>query len=231
MEIKKLTFFFVNTYLIRGEKTALFDTGAVVEPANLPEFLKQNDVDPKEIDIIILSHAHWDHIQLAKAWKDLTGAKILCHKNTVDYISTGKKDNPFIYGAKAKACPPFIEFMDTTCPPEIEPVIPDIVIGDEDYDLHSYGIPGKIIYTPGHADSAISLVLDDRVAFIGDTVFDLHTVGCLADKYPDGSLSLNWICHDEESLKNSVRRLLKEADVFHGGHCMSFDRNALEELL
>ena len=69
MEIKKLTFFFVNAYAIRGEKTVLFDTGAVLEPEALPEFLNQNGVDPKEIDLIIISHAHWDHFQLVKAWR------------------------------------------------------------------------------------------------------------------------------------------------------------------
>ena len=44
MDIKKLFFFFVNAYVIKGEKTILFDTGAVLEPEALPAFCAENGV-------------------------------------------------------------------------------------------------------------------------------------------------------------------------------------------
>lgn len=232
MEIKKLTFFFVNAYVIKSEnKTVLFDTGAVIDPAELPAYLEQNGVDPKEIDLIILSHAHWDHFQLVKAWKDLTGAPVLCHKNGLDYITTGNKDMPFDFGPKAQAYPPFIEFMMTTRAVDIPPVQPDIVIGDEGYDLHDFGFPGKVIYTPGHSDAAISLILDDGTAFTGDTVVDLHTIACLEDVYPEGTYSLNWICGDEDAIKASVKKLLASATKFLGGHGVEIPREVLESLV
>ncbi len=206
----KPAFFFVNACVIRGEKTVLFDTGGVLEPEDLPGFLKENGVDPGETGLIVIRRAHRDHFQPVKAWKDLSGAKVLCHKNGVDFISTGNRDNPFDFGPKAQAYPPFMEFMMTTRAADIPPVTPDIVVGDEDCDLHPPGIPGKIIYTPGHADSAIALVMDNRVVFTGDTVVDLHTIQCRGEKYPEGTNRLNRICSDEEVLKHSIRRLPEE---------------------
>lgn len=231
MEIKKLTFFFVNAYVIKGEKTVLFDTGAVIDPAELPAYLEENGVDPKEIDMIIVSHAHWDHFQLVKAWKDLTGAPVICHKNAVDFLTTGNKENPFDFGPKALAYPPFTEFMMSTRAVDIPTVTPDIIVDDEGLDLHPYGFAGRIIYTPGHADSAIALVLDDGTAFTGDTVVDLQTVQPLSELYAPGSLSLNWICSDEELIKQSVRKLIDSAELFYGGHGVPFTKQDLEKLV
>ena len=34
--------------------------------------------------------------------------------------------------------------------------------------LAGYGIPGKIIYTPGHSMGSVSVLLDNGEAFVGD---------------------------------------------------------------
>ena len=250
VEIKKLIFFFVNAYVIKGEKTILFDTGCLLPPDQLAGYLAENGVDPKEIELIVISHAHFDHCMLASAWKELTGAKILCHKNAAECLKTGKL-KPFHFNERAKnyqplswamgmfgAPPtkfftyqPYIDFMESTGLLEVPPAETDIVMGDEDFDMHPYGIPGKLIYTPGHSDSAISLVLDDRRAFTGDTIIDLHTVQCLECVYPEGTYSLNWICDDDETLKKSAKRLLEEADVFCGGHGPEFTAKDFEHLV
>lgn len=230
-EIKTFTTYFVNGYIIKGEKTILFDTGALVDPAELSGILAERGVSPEEIELIVISHAHYDHAMLAAAWKELTGAKIICHEKAVEYLKNGTKDPQFVFGPKAKARPKFIDFMLETTPPPSQPVEADILVGDEGLDMHPYGIPGEIVCTPGHDDTHIALVLDDRTAFSGDVFYDLHTVGALVDDYPEGSYDLNWICTDEELIKDSARKLLEMADTFYGGHGTPMDRSVIEPLV
>lgn len=44
----------------------------------------------------------------------------------------------------------------------------DIAIGDEGLSLNEHGIPGKIIYTPGHSYGSVSVLLETGEAFVGD---------------------------------------------------------------
>lgn len=233
-EIKKFTTYFVNGYIVKGDTTIMFDTGALFEPEQLPGILEGLEVSPEEIKYIVISHAHYDHCMLAKAWKELTGAKIICHEKTAEALRDGNAQGRFAYGPKCyeydKA---YYNFMEETTPPAIPTVEPDIVFGNEGLDLHQYGVAGKIIYTPGHDDSHIALILDDCTALTGDTVYDLHDVGCFTEdpRFPAGSYSLNWICTDEELIKDSARKLLEAADTFYGGHGETMDRSVIEPLV
>ena len=44
----------------------------------------------------------------------------------------------------------------------------DIVIRNEGLSLEEYGIPGKVIYTPGHSSGSVSVLLETGDAFVGD---------------------------------------------------------------
>ncbi len=46
---------------------------------------------------------------------------------------------------------------------------PNKVFKDE-FDLSSYGINGKLIHTPGHTNSSISVVLNNGDAIVGDMI-------------------------------------------------------------
>jgi glyoxylase-like metal-dependent hydrolase (beta-lactamase superfamily II) len=83
-----------NSYLLRGERTVLIDGGA---PSNLNSFtnrLKQLEVDPKQIELIILTHGHWDHIASLSKVRELTGAKIAVHKADQYMVETGEPPFP-----------------------------------------------------------------------------------------------------------------------------------------
>ena len=51
----------------------------------------------------------------------------------------------------------------------IEPTPADILLGDGDR-LDEYGIDAFVMHTPGHTLGLASLILEDRVAFVGDLI-------------------------------------------------------------
>ena len=69
-----------NCFLLHGERTILVDGGA---PGGLNSFvrhMKQLNVEPKQIELIILTHGHWDHIASLNGVRELTGAKVAIHR-------------------------------------------------------------------------------------------------------------------------------------------------------
>ena len=44
----------------------------------------------------------------------------------------------------------------------------DVKIGNEGMSLYDYGIPGRVVYTPGHSSGSISVLLESGEAFVGD---------------------------------------------------------------
>ena len=65
-----------SVYVVKDEGAVMIDGGA---PKKCKAFLKGLDaigIKPEEIQLIILTHGHWDHIGSAAEIKELTGAKV-----------------------------------------------------------------------------------------------------------------------------------------------------------
>lgn len=67
-----------NIYEIRGDRHILVDTG--MSPASL-EFLLERGVDLSQIDMVILTHLHVDHIGGAQAIRDRFGTPVAIGRN------------------------------------------------------------------------------------------------------------------------------------------------------
>jgi glyoxylase-like metal-dependent hydrolase (beta-lactamase superfamily II) len=50
-----------------------------------------------------------------------------------------------------------------------EPCPADLIV-DERFDLRPLGIGATILHTPGHSPGSISLIVDDEIAIVGDTM-------------------------------------------------------------
>jgi len=48
---------------------------------------------------------------------------------------------------------------------------------DDEFDLGEYGIAGKIIHTPGHSPSSVSIVLESGETLVGDMLRPQGTGG------------------------------------------------------
>ena len=49
----------------------------------------------------------------------------------------------------------------------VEPVTADLMLHDGQL-LQEFGVPGYVLHTPGHTPGSTSLIVDGRLAFVGD---------------------------------------------------------------
>lgn len=154
-----------NCFLLRGERTVFIDGGAPGGVGAFVSHLKQLNVDPKEISLIILTHGHWDHIASLTPIREMTGAKVAIHHRDQPFVENGTP--PFPAGVNA-----YGRIMSALAKALIHPKLPrvkvDLVIDDDGLSLTEYGIPGKVVYTPGHSMGHVSILLDSGDAFVGD---------------------------------------------------------------
>lgn len=192
-----------NAYILCGEKPILIDTGSEKQPERFIRFCTELDLNPTDIELIVISHEHADHFINIDWIKNLTGAPILCHTAAKDYLVNGwlpdvKPRTPI--GVEAMKDPPGLGAV-----PCIEP---DLVI-ESSYDLKPYGIPGEIIHTPGHSAGSLSVILETGEAIIGDIFLRSHT---------DSKLVAAFLADDIPALEKSIRLLLEKGEVYYSGH-------------
>ncbi len=154
-----------NSFLLRGERTILIDGGAWGGFPSFQRQLKTLGVDPQEIGLILLTHGHWDHISCLADIQKLTGAKIAIHARDQFMVETGEP--PFPNGVTT-----YGKLMTWSARllihPHLSPLKVDTVIPDAGMSLREFGIPGEVIYTPGHSMGHVSILLDSGDAFVGD---------------------------------------------------------------
>jgi len=127
-------------------KAAVIDPGD--EAARILELVGQAQL---EVDTIINTHGHFDHVGGNSEMKSATGAPILIHA----------EDAPMLGQLSAAAAAWGLQAQDS---PEPDRLVSDgehITVGSLDF---------TVIHTPGHTRGGISLLCDDSV-FVGDTLF------------------------------------------------------------
>ncbi len=155
-----------NCYIIRHEKAIIVDGGM---PGEFDEFCKglhKTGIKPADIQAIVITHCHWDHIGCAQRIKDMTGAKLLVHKQEQDIMEKGMISMPPGVTLWGRLLGFFLKIWSSRF--IIEPTEADIFIEDDEYPLEEFGIRGKVVFTPGHSPGSISVVLDSGEAFVGD---------------------------------------------------------------
>jgi glyoxylase-like metal-dependent hydrolase (beta-lactamase superfamily II) len=168
MDIKifPIPMMFDTIYAIRGEGVILIDGGDPGKMENFKRGLEISSINPQEIQLIILTHGHWDHIGSAKEIQAFTGARTLLHQKDMHFLDEIHPSQPPGFTLWGK----FIIAMITRYTSKIH--IPafqvDIVAKDENISLSDFGIPGKVVYTPGHSWGSVSVLMDSGQVFVGD---------------------------------------------------------------
>ncbi|MFC1863919.1 MBL fold metallo-hydrolase [Thermodesulfobacteriota bacterium] len=161
-----------NCYLVvNGLQTILIDAGLKNNEQKILDALHSIGLSPKDVKLIILTHTHYDHCGSLKALKNITNAKIVVHVAEAECLEQGYCEIPRgtmwfskLLSQVGRALGKRIgKYPSTT---------PDILIKDK-FDLHDYGIDGYIIPTPGHTKGSMSIIIGDRYAIVGDTLFNI----------------------------------------------------------
>ncbi|OLS33263.1 MAG: Metallo-beta-lactamase L1 precursor [Candidatus Heimdallarchaeota archaeon AB_125] len=163
--IIKIRLGYTNTYLLRvSDGYVLIDVGSKRKTKKFLRILDDYNISPDKIKYIIVTHAHFDHVGCLAEIKEITGAKVVAHKNAAKYLKQGK--NAYV-GLKINWFNSIIRKILERIQ-AFKPISPDIVV-DEIYFFDEYGTDLKLIYTPGHTLCSISVIDEDGNAFVGDT--------------------------------------------------------------
>lgn len=159
-----------NVFLLTDGKTnILIDTSTNRNRNKLVNMLELHNIN--KIDYLILTHTHHDHAANAKKIKDKYGAIVIVHKNESLRLIHGKAalpqgTNPFTRTLINRAGKKIESKFDyEPCPYDIEV---DLVFSLKDIGFNAY-----LLHTPGHSSGSISLIIDDNIAIVGDTMFGI----------------------------------------------------------
>lgn len=168
MKIHRISLGHLNPWLIECDgRWIAVDAG---RPSTVDRFLaavKDAGCEVRNIALIVVTHAHYDHVGAVAALRALSGAPVAAHRNDAETMRTGG----FILSDGLNALGRFKAFMGRHVVPRsvfaFEPFEPDILVDDE-HRLDDLGFPATLVHTPGHSDGSISLLFDDGGLFAGD---------------------------------------------------------------
>ena len=209
-------------YIVKDMGCVMIDGGPPRSAHSIEKWLKIIHIKPDEIQLIVLTHGHADHVGSASRVKEITGAEIVLHKCDKDWFENGTVVWP-------SAASTWGQIMRSLLKP-ITPMLRfpvgqvDVVLGDEGLSLAEYGISGRVIHTPGHTSGSVSVLLETGDAF----------VGCLAHNNLPFRLNpgLPIFAEDMDRLQESWNHLLDQgARMIYPGHGNSFSADIIQKAL
>lgn len=167
-----------NSYLIKDDKNILIDAMYPLD---------------EKVDILVLTHAHYDHVFFAKEIVDKNSCEVYASKETARHI---KKGDEIVFPKGPLS--PFLPSHAWKSPYEILPVKITKYLKEGDL-IKTKSFSFEVLESPGHCPGEISLY--DRkkgILFSGDTWVSEEKTGWWG--YPGGN---------SELLKKSIERLKK----------------------
>ena len=149
---------FVYVYMIYGREITLIDSGVASSAGIIIEYLLSTGRSPEEISLMILSHAHPDHIGAAQAIKEISGCSVAAHG--ADRLWIENPDQQM----RDRPVPGFYSLVGGS-------VRVDRILNEEDVLYLEPGIHLEVLHTPGHSPGSISLWMPEVGAlFSADSI-------------------------------------------------------------
>ena len=182
-----------NSLVTVGNQTIVIDTGPSSRRAWLHRALESKGLAPEDVDIVILTHMHWDHCQNTDMFRN---SRILVHPTEMDYARNPNRSD--------FACAQYMADMVDKMKLEL------VSEGDKVID----GV--TIVETPGHTKGHISVSVssgNETVLIAGDALPDSGTI--------KRGLPTN-VFWDVEDARSSVEKMVASSRVFYPGHDRPF---------
>jgi hydroxyacylglutathione hydrolase len=176
-----------NTYLLGCSKT---NRAVVIDVPfdSSKKWIKRAQELSLQIEAILLTHSHWDHIAEAALLKEKLQAPVFIHEEDAEnLINPGSDKLPLLFPVKGTQ--------------------PDVFLQDK--QIITVGeLKIEVIHTPGHTPGGVCFYLaEQNTLFSGDTLF-CGTIGNLS--FPTARPELMWM-----SLKK-LAQLPKDTKVYPG---------------
>lgn len=153
-----------NFYLIKeNDNYLMVDTGTPNNGEKIEKVLLKNNIDPKQITHIILTHGHYDHAGNAAYFKTKFGTKIIAGKGDLNMIEQHGED-PHLCATSG-----FASFGKTFIKNVHYSIFETDVWIDKPYDLSKIGFSGKVIPLAGHTPGSL-IVETPKNMFVGDLI-------------------------------------------------------------
>lgn len=135
-----------------------------------------------DVDLILLTHEHYDHISGVNYWKKKTNAPIICSVPCGKNITSPRKNLSRYFDV-------FCELQTwmsadknvTTDAYKCE--ADETFMGEKiiQWQKHNF----KLVSTPGHSAGSICIILDENILFSGDSLMKNYPTEC---KFPGGNV-------------------------------------------
>lgn len=184
---------FCSVLLIEGEKRVLFDSAHVGRRTYLQAQLAQRGLTPSDIDLQVLSHAHWDHVQNCDLFDH---APMLLHHDERRYAQAPHRN-------------------DWATPQWTGVVLETMRLQEagQGYEI----MPGcRVIELPGHSPGSIGLEVeteDGRCIIAGDAIHNASVAQ--AGRNP-------LVFWNAEQADASIRRCVQANALIYPGHDRPF---------
>ena len=204
----------LNAFLVMGERPILVDTGIPGSEGRILEVMAQVGVEPCDIALILITHAHGDHTGSAWALKMATGAPVAIQRLDAPHLAAG--DSAPVVGRTPEAQREFEQMRAKRgAAPFVLQGFPADLIVDEELPLREFGIRGRAIRTPGHTAGGLTVMLGGGDAIVGDLVGE--------DPEAPGIPAAAMLAVNGADMDASIRRIVALApNVVYAGHAGPF---------
>ncbi len=153
-----------NSYLLKGAQTILFDPGHIYNELNesclemLTRGMAADGIDINDVDLVLCTHGHPDHVEAAGTIRGQSGARFHIHRDDEFILDAISQHYAAQKGRELPSLKPDLYLREGRLEPDAE--------GGEGDQI-------EIIHTPGHSPGGVCFYLPAYKALIsGDTVFE-----------------------------------------------------------